>query len=367
MKLFFVFHDSKLTGATIALFNFISVMQKRNINIDIWINNNGGLFIEKLKSIGILYNGINKGSYEEDGFYVIIKRILYYFEFYKYLNYCKPNYVYINTIFNFGELVIAKIKKYDIVLHVHEGLSIIKKNKWKFKIQALSSKIILCPSVITYRVIENYGFKNKVSIINNGVEISDNFLNLEKYNKNIGILFISTIGSIEENKSQHNAIYILKILREKGINARLNLFGSFTDSNYKKKCISLIEQFEIENYVDIYGEILSNEDIYNKTDILLVTSKEETFGMVILEAFNKNIPVISTINGGSSELIIDKFSGFLFDYYDINHAVNLIINISIDYKLRDIVVKNAKSELIKKFDINKLVITLQETLQLNEN
>ncbi|WP_246745114.1 glycosyltransferase [Thiospirochaeta perfilievii] len=79
-----------------------------------------------------------------------------------------------------------------------------------------------------------------------------------------------------------------------------------------KKLKELASKLGIEDNVYFVG-MLSREKIieyYNKSDVFILSSNFESFGVVIIEALSQGLPVISTICGGP-ESLIDNENGIL--------------------------------------------------------
>lgn len=81
-------------------------------------------------------------------------------------------------------------------------------------------------------------------------------------------------------------------------------------------------------------------------DVFLLTSDEEGFGLVILEAMSLGKIVVSTRCGGPEDIIEDKINGFLtgFDYKEIATKINFILENfeSIKQKIGQAAVERAK-------------------------
>ena len=83
--------------------------------------------------------------------------------------------------------------------------------------------------------------------------------------------------------------------------------------NYKKLVFEKIRQYGLEQNV-IYFDNLQQKDIanlYKIADIFILPSQYEIFGMVLLEAMYFGLPVLTTLNGGSSTLIKNEENGFI--------------------------------------------------------
>lgn len=70
-------------------------------------------------------------------------------------------------------------------------------------------------------------------------------------------------------------------------------------------------------------------DIYNISDVLCLTSREEPFGSIVLEAFKSSTPVIAFDKcGGYMDVVRDNETGYLVPPFDIEKLVNKIVDIS---------------------------------------
>jgi amylovoran biosynthesis glycosyltransferase AmsD len=80
----------------------------------------------------------------------------------------------------------------------------------------------------------------------------------------------------------------------------------------------------------------SLSEIYTQGSVLLVGSREESFGLVILEAFSRGIPVVAYDDGeGPRELIRDKINGFLVksdDHHAFSQNVLLLLTDEVLYQ-----------------------------------
>jgi glycosyltransferase involved in cell wall biosynthesis len=61
------------------------------------------------------------------------------------------------------------------------------------------------------------------------------------------------------------------------------------------------------------GRVIDKKKFYNEIDILVVPSRHESFGMVILEGFKYSKPVVSSNTDGAKILIRDNENGLIFD------------------------------------------------------
>lgn len=111
-----------------------------------------------------------------------------------------------------------------------------------------------------------------------------------------------------------------------------------------------------ESHADIIflGKQEEMEEILAISDLFILPSENESFGLVALEAMAAEVPVISTNVGGLPEININGVTGFLSNVGDIDDMSKNIIKIISDEKAFEIMKKNALQQALK-FDIDVIV------------
>jgi len=93
--------------------------------------------------------------------------------------------------------------------------------------------------------------------------------------------------------------------------------------------IKRAEDAAVLDQLDITLECTDRDEIYRQIGMLLLPSKKESFGNVILEAYSYGIPVIGrSYVPGPSELIEHARTGYLLDEYTGTEVVEIVKNIS---------------------------------------
>jgi hypothetical protein len=116
----------------------------------------------------------------------------------------------------------------------------------------------------------------------------------------------------------------------------------------------------IYDKIIFFGNSTEIEQILSYSDLFLLPSETESFGLAALEAMASGVPVISSNAGGLSEVNENGVSGFLSDVGDVK---NMTENALIVLKDKDTLLKykeNAK-KVAEKFSIEK-VLPLYEDL-----
>lgn len=126
-----------------------------------------------------------------------------------------------------------------------------------------------------------------------------------------------TTSRISTRKNIEDMIRVVRILSDQGIATRLFINGKVDRGNegYFAELKSLIKELEIESHV-VFNGFVSDEDmrvIYACSDLFLLTSKYEGFGIANVEALASGTPVITYDTGAARDFIVDNENGFVTD------------------------------------------------------
>jgi|SRR3989344_5294504 len=158
-------------------------------------------------------------------------------------------------------------------------------------------------------------------------------------------------------------LYVGKLLKIKGIPRLINLIKKYQWQNieflvvgggpYKKEIIEM----EKEHYpVKYLGHIKNKKDlvsIYQNSDILILPSFRENFGIVLLEAMACQLPVVSTDCAGPSEIVEDGINGLLIPQDNKEAFRDAILKLANSPELRDKLGKNGRKKVEKMYDVKE--------------
>ncbi|MDR9456296.1 MAG: N-acetyl-alpha-D-glucosaminyl L-malate synthase BshA [Salegentibacter sp.] len=146
---------------------------------------------------------------------------------------------------------------------------------------------------------------------------------------------------------------VIKVFYEiqKKMKAKLMMVGEGPE---KEMAEEMAIDLGIEEKVLFLGESHEIHKILCFSDLFLLPSRTESFGLVALEAMVHSVPVISTNTGGLSEVNNAGVSGFLSDVGDVEDmAKNALYILSDEKRLKEF--KRGALRTATKFDINKIV------------
>lgn len=197
--------------------------------------------------------------------------------------------------------------------------------------------------------------------IKNEIEVIPNFIDLSKYKTHFTDCQRELMASEDEKIITHISNFrkvkqipdVVKIFNtiQKEIPAKLMMVGEGPERIIAEE---LCKELGISNKVVFFGNSNEIDKILCFTDLFLLPSLTESFGLAALEAMASGVPVISSNTGGIPEVNIEGVTGFLSNVNDVDEMSKNALFILKDAKRLMEFKQNAK-EAAKRFDINNVV------------
>ena len=161
---------------------------------------------------------------------------------------------------------------------------------------------------------------------------------------------ITHISNMREVKQIPDVVKIFYNI-QKELPAKLMMVGEGPE---KEVAENLVEELGISDKVIFFGNSNEIDRILCFSDLFLLPSQTESFGLAALEAMASGVPVISTNTGGLPEVNIDGYSGYLSDVNAVADMSANAIKILKDRETLKTFKANAKAQS-KKFGIHTIV------------
>ncbi|XZJ82698.1 glycosyltransferase family 4 protein [Clostridium perfringens] len=158
------------------------------------------------------------------------------------------------------------------------------------------------------------------------------------YKKNI-----LAIGRLTKQKGFDNLIKAFKIATANLKEWNLEIVGEGEESLYLKK---LISELELDDIVKIRGFTNNIQEYLSRASIYAMSSNWEGFGLVVTEALEFGLPVVSFKTTGPFEILNGYNCGKIVEIGDINGFALSLKELMVDYELR----KNLSRNAIKRAD-----------------
>jgi glycosyltransferase involved in cell wall biosynthesis len=168
---------------------------------------------------------------------------------------------------------------------------------------------------------------------------------------------IAFMGRLERMKAVDLFPEMLSKLKDKYPSLKMLITG---EGSYKERILQLLESSDLEHMVEYLGvvETVKVPSLLNHCKVFMYPSREEPFGLSIIEAMACSVPVIATNVFGPTEIITEGKDGLLIDPDDVDALVEAVISLLDDKQLRVEIGTQGRHTVEKRFDINKHIESL---------
>ncbi|MEP2278100.1 glycosyltransferase family 4 protein [Maribacter sp.] len=239
-------------------------------------------------------------------------------------------------------VLLLKCFRKKIVFHFHNK-GIEKRSKKKFDhflyrfIFKNTSSIVLAPSLS--KDIEKYVDVANIYICPNGIPIeveSENIFleNTNRYEGRCRFLFLS---NMMKEKGVFVLLKALDELKRRDVNFECHFIGAWSGIS-EQEFNKVVEELDLNNHIYAHGKKYGVEKSYFllNTDVFVFPTfyHNECFPLVLLEAMQYALPIISTPEGGIADLVVDGKTGLLGEQKNINVLVNHLQEVAENENLR---------------------------------
>ena len=198
------------------------------------------------------------------------------------------------------------------------------------------------------------------------IDVIYNFVDVSRFSKKPIDAFRKVISPHGERVLVHASNFrkikrvedVIKIFAavRKQVPAKLLMIG---DGPERPGCETLSRLLNVQDDIRFLGKQEQMEEILAVSDLFLLPSEYESFGLSALEAMAARMPVISSNAGGLPEINIDGTTGFLADVGDVATMSNRAIELLSNEELLNTFKQQAYDHACK-FDIHNIVPQYEE-------
>ncbi|MFC1659500.1 glycosyltransferase family 4 protein [Pseudomonadota bacterium] len=239
---------------------------------------------------------------------------------------------------------------------------------WGYKQSLRADYIFNVNEPIRQKTIESGFDKNKTFVVSNMIEMEDSEKFLpQKFHKPI---IIGALGRIERDKGFDILVETAKLLKKQKIDFKVKIGGFVAEDKgeFFKTLKCTISSYNLKNEIEFVGQVTNKKKFYDSIDILVVPSRHESFGMVILEGFKYSKPIISSNTDGAKILIKDNKNGLIFNTEDAKMLAEQLKFLIKNQKIAEKIAKSGFEDAKKKYsmeivgrEINKKLINFSQT------
>lgn len=186
--------------------------------------------------------------------------------------------------------------------------------------------------------------------IRKDIRVIPNFVDLNRFKRSKkehfkkalcpnGEKVVTHVSNFREVKRVPDVVAAFHRVLQNGVDAKLLLVGDGPD---RQKAEQICRELGICDQVRFLGKQEQVEEVLSISDLFLIPSGSETFGLAALEAMSCSVPVVSSNIGGLPEVNIHGKTGYLCDLGDVEAMGNYATKILKDEKLHSKMAGNAR-------------------------
>ena len=225
------------------------------------------------------------------------------------------------------------------------------------------SDIVTCVSKsLKEDTLDQFDIKKNIEVIPNFIDINKYILQqdlcLQENPVQSKEFIISHVSNFRSVKNIANVIKIFYNI-QKELEAKLLMIGEGPDKSLAE---DLCNELGISHLVDFLGNTNQVEKNLCHSDLFLLPSSAESFGLAALEAMASKVAVVSSNAGGLPEININGETGYVENFDDVEQMSKKAISILSNRKS----LENLKNKAFLKameYDINNIVPLYEKTYQ----
>jgi N-acetyl-alpha-D-glucosaminyl L-malate synthase BshA len=225
------------------------------------------------------------------------------------------------------------------------------------------SDIVTCVSKsLKEDTLDQFDIKKNIEVIPNFIDINKYILQqdlcLQENPVQSKEFIISHVSNFRSVKNIANVIKIFYNI-QKELEAKLLMIGEGPDKSLAE---NLCNELGISHLVDFLGNTNQVEKNLCHSDLFLLPSSAESFGLAALEAMASKVAVVSSNAGGLPEININGETGYVENFDDVEQMSKKAISILSNRKS----LENFKNKAFLKameYDINNIVPLYEKTYQ----
>lgn len=261
-----------------------------------------------------------------------------------------------------------KLFRQKIVYHFHnKGVSNFSNyfiNNLLYKFVFHNTRSILT-SRLLYEDIKKYVQAKNVYYCPNGIPpVITKKSTVKAKTKNSGSPKIIFLSNMIKDKGVWVLLEACEILLERKVNFECHFVGSWGDINENEFSQKIVEK-ELSNYVVVHGRKVGKEklNLLLNSDIFALPTFNDCFPLVLLEAMQLSLPIVTTYEGGIPEIVKNKENGFLIPKGDPRELAKkleiLLLNTGMCSKMGE----RGKKSFDKNYTLSAFEIRLKKILK----
>jgi N-acetyl-alpha-D-glucosaminyl L-malate synthase BshA len=223
----------------------------------------------------------------------------------------------------------------------------------KFAIE-VSDGVTAVSRYLRERTIEEFSIQKPIEVIYNFVDVSRGTRGAPSERSHWaphGEKILVHASNFRPVKRAGDVVRIFDLVRRK-LEAKLLLVGEGPD---RLSVSELVRELRLSEHVHFLGEQDYLESVLASSDLLLLPSEQESFGLVALEAASEGVPMVGSRIGGLPEVVLHGETGYLCAVGDVEDMANSAVALLTDPVAYARFSSRAKARARDEFDAARII------------
>lgn len=291
----------------------------------------------------------------------------------------KIDFIYANTIATACSATqIKEVLSVPLISHIHElqfSLDLYARKSEKENLLKSSDGIIACSQAVKDNLVEgDPSLASKTTVIHSFV---DNESVLKLYKNSIAesikeefklpkdAILAGACGNAEWRKGLDIFISLVNAIKQKETKQKIHFvwIGLKAEGKYYEQIMYDVRKMGISEYVTFINPTPKAVEIINALDVFVVSSREDPFPLVMLEAALCKKPILGFKNtGGCSEFVKDE-AGILAAYLDVEGMAENLLYLADNKEIREAKGQNGHNSILTNYSFEHSVEKLKVYLE----
>ncbi len=220
----------------------------------------------------------------------------------------------------------------------------------------MSDGVTAVSEFLRKRTVDVFAPKRDVEVIPNFVDTAryapreGSACHRERYARS-GEKILTHISNFRASKRAPDAVRVLAAVRRE-VPAVLLMVG---DGPERTRSREVAVELGVERHVRYLGQMDAVEEVLAASDLFILPSENESFGLAALEAMSSGVPVIGTTAEGLPELIRFGETGYLVPVGDVEGMARRAVEVLSDAKLHTTMAAAARRLSVEKYEASRVV------------
>jgi glycosyltransferase involved in cell wall biosynthesis len=178
---------------------------------------------------------------------------------------------------------------------------------------------------------------------------------------------VGLVGNLQPWKGQDRLLAAQALLRARGLDVSVLLVGGdlyASSGNYAEHLRRLIREHHLDDAVAFTGHVPDVAPYLADMDLFVSASSGEPFGIALLEAMARGLPVVAVADGGPDEIVVPEVSGLLVGSPTPEAIAAALERLIGDPALRAQLGRGARERVTSSFSAARMCREIERQLEL---